>query len=100
MGDPLTEEQRSVLDASLVIHATVDPSIHTAYEKRPIDVDSEEEEEGEAQTQQAQTDAQKEAASGIRPNTRRAEPRDGLLSEQELREIARSVYRPYVHACS
>ena len=102
VGDPLTEEQQSVLNASLVIHTTVDPSIKVTYEKRPIDVDSDEEEESEAQAQaagQAQTEAQKQAASGIWPNTRRAEPRDGLLSEQELRGTARSVYLPYVKAC-
>jgi len=98
LGSPLTEKQRSVLNASLVIHATVDPSIQRAHEKRPIDIDSdEEEEEGERQGQtagQAQTEAQEEAASGVLPNTRRAELRDGLLSEQELRAMARFACIP------
>ena len=92
LGSPLTEKQVSVLNASLVIHATVDPSIQGVYEKRPIDIDSDEEEEGEGQAQttgQAQTEAQQQAASGLLPNTRRAELRDGLLSEQELRAMVR-----------
>jgi hypothetical protein len=95
LGSPLTEKQRSVLNASLLIHATVDPSIQGAYERRPIDVDSDEEEEGERQGQttgQARTEAQEQAASGILPNTRRAELRDGLLSEQELRAMARFAW--------
>jgi RNA exonuclease NGL2 len=95
LGSPLTEGQRSVLNASLVIHATVDPSIERVYEKRPIDIDSDEEEEGDGQAQttgQAQTEAQKQSASGLFPNTRRAELRDGLLSEQELRAMARFAY--------
>ena len=94
LGSPLTEKQLSVLNASLVVHATVDPSIQRAYEKRPIDVDSDEEEEGGGQAQttgQAQTEAQEQGASDLPPNTRRAELRDGLLSEQELRAIARSA---------
>lgn len=93
-GSPLTEKQLSVLNASLVIHATVDPSIQGIYEKRPIDIDSDEEEEGEGEgetTGQAQTEAQQQAASGLLPNTRHAEVRDGLLSEQELRAMVRSV---------
>jgi len=101
LGSPLTEEQRSVLNTSLVIHATVDPSIQRAHEKRPIDVDSDEEEEGEGQTTgQTQTEAQEQSASALPPNTRRAELRDGLLSEQELRAMARLVLPRHVDACS
>ena len=93
-GSPLTEKQLSVLNASLVIHATVDPSIQRIHEKRPIDIDSDEEEEGEGEGQttgQAQTEAQQQAASGLLPNTRRADVRDGLLSEHELRAMVRLV---------
>jgi len=103
VGDQWTEKQRSILNASLVVHATVDPSIQRTHEKRPIDVDSEEEsEEGETQGQatgQTQTGGQEQAASTTMPNTRPAEPRDGLLSEQELRAIARSVYLTHAGAC-
>lgn len=93
-----------MLEASLVIHASVDPSILRAHEKRPIDVESDEEAEAEEEAEE-ESDAQGQgqeqtaaaAAVSVPPNTRRAEQRDGLLSEDELRAmamIARSVCPP------
>ncbi|KAI0673529.1 Endonuclease/exonuclease/phosphatase [Trametes maxima] len=70
MGDPLLPNQQKRLDASYVVHATIDPTVST--QGAPP---TEEEEGGE-------TDPDR-----IIVNARPAQPSDGLLSQDELQAL-------------
>ncbi|CDO73215.1 hypothetical protein BN946_scf185007.g270 [Trametes cinnabarina] len=75
MGEPLLPEQKKRLEASYVVHATIDPTV-------AVDGAAPAEEEEGAEAGENDPDR-------IIVNARPAQPSDGLLSDAELQELFR-----------
>ncbi|KAH8102431.1 Endonuclease/exonuclease/phosphatase [Cristinia sonorae] len=81
VGDPLLPQQSSRLSASRVVHVTIDPEVPVTTKKMMAD------DEGDGD---GETDPDR-----IIVNARRAGDDDGLLTDEELREICVSAGQPF-----
>ncbi|RPD64967.1 Endonuclease/exonuclease/phosphatase [Lentinus tigrinus ALCF2SS1-6] len=80
-GEPLLPEQKARLEASRVVHATIDPSIAVEGAAQ-----AEEEEEG---AESGENDPDR-----IIVNARAAQPSDGLMTDDELEQLYRQSGTP------